>query len=98
MYCSREVELIAKANGQRRTELRGDIRAAGKTHFLALGGEHDPRTGAAADGRALRRTLFAAEQSTDERARTCADADLGRVFALGRGRLTGEWRRRQPVA
>src|SRR3954469_1358129 len=93
MYCSREIELIAKANGQRRTQLRGHIRPAGKTHFLALGGEHEAGTGAAADRRALRRTLLAAEDSADHCAGACTDADLGRVLTLRRGRLTGEWHR-----
>src|SRR3954447_27054443 len=97
-YCFRNTELIANANGQCRTQLRGYIRAARKTHFLALGGEHDASTGAAADRRALRRTLLADKDSTDDRAGECTDADLGGVLTLRRRRLAGERHCRQPVA
>ncbi len=77
----------------RRRQADREIRARPEPHFLAARGEHHTGARRAADGRALRRTVAAADQTADDRAADRAAADLRGVLLLRRRRLSRDRRR-----
>src|SRR5690349_1454136 len=72
----------ADANGEWRGETSRDVGARPEPHLSSFRRQHDTGSGAAADDRALRRALRAAEEPTDDGASASANADLRGVLAL----------------